>query len=232
MAASPEQVLSPSRAPTPPPNQHTYSRWATPPPIVPNFSLFTRAGTSESREPSQPAADPSLRPLPLQYQPTRDPRTPPRWELPRTPEREPAPEPSDSEDSPFVPGDPLNWPVHEDRWVRHRVERGLRTRDHPTGHLTCLDRRARPVGIQEVPLGDHHHHLLLLRLLRTLHRVLQGLLPSLLYQHLRTRRSLMSKRQKTSPRQKSGTVSVDKPSSTSRKIDETSTMTRRSFGSC
>jgi len=111
--ASPEQVLSPSRAPTPPPNQQTYSRWATPPPVVPNFSLFTRAGTSESREPSQPAADPSLRPLPLQYQPVRDPRTPPRRNLPRTPEQEPAPEPSDSEDSPFVPRDllpPLDLP--------------------------------------------------------------------------------------------------------------------------
>jgi hypothetical protein len=105
--ASPEQVLSPSRAPTPPPNQQTYSRWATPPPAVPGFSLFTRAGTSESREPSQPAADPPLRPLPLQYQPVRDPRTPPRRELPETPGREPAPEPSDSEDSPFVPRNPL-----------------------------------------------------------------------------------------------------------------------------
>jgi hypothetical protein len=88
------------------------------------------------------------------------------------------------------------------------------------------------VGIREVPLGRRRHHHLLLRLLRTLHRVLQGSLPSLSYQHRRTKRSPMSKRQKTSPKQKSGTVSVDRPSSISRKTDETSTMTRRSFDSC
>ena len=109
----------------------------------------------------------------------------------------------------------------EDLWASRRLE------DRLVLHL-----RDRLVDIREVPLGRRHHHHLLRRLLRTLHQVLQGSLPSLSYQHRRTKRSPMSKRQRTSPKQKSGTVSVDRPSSISRKIDETSTMTRRSFDSC
>jgi hypothetical protein len=107
-----------------------------------------------------------------------------------------------------------------------RVSRHLE--DRPVLHLRDL------VGIREDLLVDRHHRHrhLLLRLLRTLHRVLQGSLPSLSYQHRRTRRSPMSKRQRTSPRQRSGTVSVDRPSSILKRTDETSTMTRRSFDSC
>jgi hypothetical protein len=82
------------------------------------------------------------------------------------------------------------------------------------------------------PLEDHHqlrrhlHH-------QTLHRVpLQESLRFLSHRHPRIKRSPMLKHQRTSLRQRSGIVSDDKPSSTSRRIDETSTMIRRSFDSC
>jgi hypothetical protein len=78
-AHSPEQILSPSRASTPPPNQQAYSHWGTPPPVVPHFPLFGQRGESsgQSQEP-QAWVDQTLRPLPLQYHATKDPKTPPR----------------------------------------------------------------------------------------------------------------------------------------------------------
>jgi hypothetical protein len=102
--------------------------------------------------------------------------------------------------------------VEEDLWVRHRLM------DRLVLHL-------------QAPRGDHHH-LHLHRLLETLHQVPQESFQSLSYQHRHTKRSPMSKRQKTSPRQGSGIVSDDRPSSTLRKIDEISTMTKRLFNSC
>jgi hypothetical protein len=109
-AHSPEQILSPSRANTPPPNQQAYSHWGTPPPAVSHFPLFGQRGESsgQSREQSWelPAdADPTLRQLPLQYHATKDPKTPPRRELPETPE-EPRRDPSEPHDDPFGPDEP------------------------------------------------------------------------------------------------------------------------------
>ena len=258
-AHSPEQVLSPSRANTPPPNQQTYSRWATPPPAVPNFSLFARATTSESREPSQPAVDPALRPLPLQYQPAGDPRTPPRRSLPRTPEREPAPELSDSEDNPFDPTNPMTWTAADDPVGSSRAGRGPPDQeppDTPEPHGPPGGGGPPDQGPPGGPPGGHpggppggpppppppgppppapppgppgaprHHHL------RTLRQVLRWLVPSLSHQHQRIRKNPTSKRRKTSLKQRSGTASADRLSSTSRRTNEISTMTKRSFDSC
>ena len=102
----------------------------------------------------------------------------------------------------------------------HQEEKGLQVRDHL-------------VVLLEVLRANHQHrpprHLLHRRrlLLRTLHRVLQESLQYLSYQHLHTRRSPMSRHQRTSRRQRSGIAFDDKPSSTLRKIDGTSTMTRK-----
>ena len=113
--------------------------------------------------------------------------------------------------------------------------------------LLTFHLRDRLEGIREDRLVDRHRHrhrhllvdrlqvLLLhlrLRLLGIPHQVPRELLPSLLHQHRRIKRSPMSRRQRTSPKQKSGIVSGDKPSSISRKIDETSIMTKKSFDSC
>jgi hypothetical protein len=84
-------------------------------------------------------------------------------------------------------------------------------------------------------LGDHlvlHLHHRLRRLLGIPHRVSRELLQSPLRQHQRIRRSPTSKRQRTSPRQGNGIVSGDRPSSTLRKIDGISTMTKKLFDSC
>jgi hypothetical protein len=118
-----------------------------------------------------------------------------------------------------------------------QIRQGNQGQEDPlTFHL-----RDRLEGIREGLLVDRHRHrhrlqllrlLRLLRLLGTLHRVPRELLQSLSHQHQRTKRSPMSKRQRTSPKRKSGIVSGDKPSSISRKIDETSIMTKRSFDSC
>ena len=114
---------------------------------------------------------------------------------------------------------------------RPQIRQGNQAQGDPlTFHL-----RVRLEGIREDRLVDRLQVLLLrllLRLLGTPHRVPRELLQSLSYQHRRTKRSPMSRRQKTSPKQRSGIVSGDRPSSISRKIDETSIMTKRSFDSC
>jgi hypothetical protein len=125
------------------------------------------------------------------------------------------------------------------RQFRPRARKGLQTRSHPTGHLTRLVLRDRLMDIREDPLGDHlhhHHHHLLLRRLQTLHQLRHQESPQFpshqSYQRPHIKRSPTSRRQRTSLRQRSGIVSDDRPSSTSRKIDETSIMTKRSFDSC
>jgi hypothetical protein len=136
-------------------------------------------------------------------------------------------------------------PVHQNQTITLSMARDLLTdlvRGHPQTHqgnqeqedpLTfhlrdCLE------GIQEGPLEDRHllRHRHLLLPLRTLHRVLPGSLLYQLYQHRRTKRNPTSKRQRTSPKQRNGTASADKLSSTSRRTDEILTMTKRSFDSC
>jgi hypothetical protein len=108
----------------------------------------------------------------------------------------------------------------EDLWASRRL-----------GDPLVLHLKDRLVGTREVPLGRHRRHHLL-RPRRTLHRVLQQSLRSLLYQHPHTKRNPMSRHRRISLRQRSGIVSDDKPSSTLRKIDEISTMTKRLFDSC
>jgi hypothetical protein len=106
----------------------------------------------------------------------------------------------------------------------HKEAEGLQARDH----------QADPLGDRQV--GRRHLRRLrrrrLRRLLLTHHpaRLQSPQFP--LYQRLHTKRSPMSRHQRTLLRQKSGTVFDDKPSFTSRKIDETLTMTKRSFDSC
>jgi hypothetical protein len=193
--------------------------------MVPHFSLFTRAASSnDSWEPSLPTVfDPLLRPLPLQYQLTGDPRTPPRRDLPRTPDQEPAPQPNppDPDDNPFGPGDPAAGPPGPP---------GPPDPQGPPEDGGGGPPNPPPPGGPPVDLQEGHRHRCPL-LLRTLHRVLRKSLRFLSRRHLHTRRSPMSRRQRTSLRRRSGIVSDDKPSSTSRRIDGTSTMIRRSFDS-
>jgi hypothetical protein len=116
--------------------------------------------------------------------------------------------------------------MHLNRRGQGEKEVDPQIRDLPTNHLGVLRE-------------DHHlrhlRHLRLLHLLRlpmTLHRDLRKSLRFSSHQHPHIKRSPMSKHQKTSLRQRSGIVSGDRPSSTLRKIDEISTMTKRLFDSC